>query len=106
MDDTSCKDNCPFMKMGACSTEKECPNYVESWWQPTKEGAPKIVKDCVPKRLMLQLMSLQTRLEGVQAASEQNRNECHRMSGLFQALLDISQQVIDEKTNEVKKISN
>lgn len=95
MDHTACP-NCPWVKSGFCNSVEECPNYVESWWTEAQTGQQKLVKDCAPKRLMLQMSALHNRLEGVQAATEELRNESHSMKGHFLALLDASQKYIDE----------
>ena len=33
MESTACGKECPFVKQGFCNSDKECPHYVESWWQ-------------------------------------------------------------------------
>ncbi len=96
MEDTVCA-KCPWVKSGFCSNVEECPNYVESWWQEGQSGQTKLVKDCAPKRLMQQMAALQSRFEGVQAASEQVRNETCLMKGHFLALVDASRKVIEEQ---------
>lgn len=96
MEDTACA-KCPWVKSGFCSNVEECPNYVESWWQEGDSGKTKLVKDCAPKRLMHQMSALQSRFEGVQAATEQVRNETAVMKGHFVALVDASRKVIEDQ---------
>lgn len=104
MENTSCEGKCPFLKTGFCNSVEECPNHIESWWQEGQTGTPKLVRDCVPKRLMIQLAAMQARFEGVQLASEQARNECHRMNGHFAALLEESRRFIGEQEKSVPSL--
>lgn len=97
MDHTSCEGKCPWVKSGFCSNVEECPNFVESWWTEGQTGQQKLVRDCVPKRLMIQIGALQARFEGVQAATEEVRNETMVMKGHFAALVDASHKVIAEQ---------
>lgn len=97
MDNTSCEEKCPWVKSGFCSKVEECPNHVESWWTEGQTGQQKLVRDCVPKRLMIQMATLQSRFEGVQAASEQARNETLAMNAHFQELIQISNQSVAEQ---------
>lgn len=96
MDHTSCEEKCPWVKSGFCSKVEECPNHVESWWTEGQTGQQKLVRDCVPKRLMIQMAALQSRFEGVQAASEQARNETMAMNAHFQELIHLSSQSAEE----------
>lgn len=97
MDNTCCEGKCPWVKTGFCKEVEECPNFVESWWIEGQGGNQKLVRDCVPKRLMMQMATLQARFEGVQAATEQVRNETMVMKGHFQALVDASHKHIEEQ---------
>lgn len=97
MDCTACGKECPFVKTGFCQSDKECPNYIESWWVDGKTQEPKLLKDCAPKRMILQQQYLQIRLEGVQAALEQSRNEYNQLSGYFKSIIEISKNVLLEK---------
>lgn len=96
MENTVCA-KCPWVKSGFCDSVEECPNYVETWWQEGQSGQTKLVKDCAPKRLMMQMQMLHARFEGVQAAAEQARNETTVMRGHFQALVDASHKHIEEQ---------
>ena len=96
MEDTHCGANCPWVKSGFCNKLEECPNHIESWWV-SKEGETKLVKDCVPKRLMLQMQALLTRFEGVQGAAEEARNETHLMRGHFTSLVEATKLAIEEQ---------
>lgn len=103
MEDTACGGKCPWVKSGFCSDVAECPNHVESWWT-NKEGDTKLVRDCAPKRLMIQMQQLLSRFEGVQGAAEQARNETHLMRGHFTHLVEATRAVIEEQ--ESLKIDN
>lgn len=53
----------------------QCPNYQESWWIPSKDGKPVLIKDCAPKRIFLMIQDLSNRLVSIQKAQENQRNE-------------------------------
>jgi hypothetical protein len=97
MEHTSCGHKCPFVKTGFCKDETECPNYIESWWVEDKTQETKLVKDCVPKRMMLQINQLQSVVTSAQAASEEARNETLLMKGHFHQLVEQSKQVIRDQ---------
>ena len=97
MDNTSCEEKCPWVKSGFCNKVEECPNHVESWWTEGLTGQQKLVRDCVPKRLMIQMMHLQSRFEGVQAAAEEARNVSTDINAHFQELVRLSQMSIAEQ---------
>ena len=63
MQNTNCAEDCPFVKTGFCKTDKECPHYMESWWKEGNSETPILIKDCAPKRNILQNQYLQSRVE-------------------------------------------
>lgn len=69
VNDTACKD-CPFKKMGM----SECPNYIETFWHEKNNPQPKLVKDCAPKRTLLMLQEMYTRMFGIQQQINQAEN--------------------------------
>jgi hypothetical protein len=97
MESTSCGKNCPFVKQGFCNDEKECPHYIESWWIEGKTEEHKLLKDCAPKRMLLQQQLLQTRVEGMQAALEQSRNQYEALSSNLQVLIAACKVIIDKQ---------
>lgn len=94
MENTSCGENCPYVKQGFCSKECECPNYVETWWVEPDGNTPRKLKDCSPKRMLLQQQFLQTRLEFVQQSLEQSRNQYHELCTYLKNVIEISKAVI------------
>ena len=106
MENTSCGCDCPFVKQGFCATEKECPHYVESWWtlQDSKEN--KLVKDCSPKRLLLDSQIAYNRMIGLQGAVEKMEFTLSKLEKLLEGLITQSQKFISDKNNlkiEVKE---
>jgi len=97
MENTSCGCNCPFVKTGFCSNEKECPNYIETWWIQCESAQPKLVKDCSPKRLLLQQQLMQSRMEQMQASLCEARNEYHRLGTYLKSIVEASQKIINPK---------
>ena len=94
MESTSCGEKCPFVKQGFCKHENECPHYVESWWQEGESGQPKLIRDCSPKRMLLQQQLMQYRLECVQQALEQSRNQYNELAGYLKTLIEMSKTVV------------
>ena len=94
MESTSCGANCPFVKQGFCQSEKECPNYVETWWVEPQTEQPRKLQDCSPKRMLLQQQVMQSRLEHVQQALEQSRNKYDELCGYLKTLIEVSKAVV------------
>lgn len=105
MKDTSCGEKCPFFKQGFCGSEKECPNYIESWWVEGQNQEPTLIRDCAPKRMLLQQQLMQSRIESLQSALEQQRNEHIRLGAYLGQLIEMSKTVIEQKGTQYEKIS-
>jgi len=101
MENTSCGQNCCFVKCGICPDEKGCPNYQESWWIADGKDQPVLIKDCAPKRIMIQQQFMQIRMEAMQKALEESRNEYNHLATYFKQAL-VSCQVIAE--NQIQQI--
>jgi hypothetical protein len=97
MDCTACGENCPFVKNKLCPSEKECPNYIESWWQENGQGQPKIIRDCAPKRMLIQQQFEVNRLFAIQQAVEQMRNSLDGLTAILTQLMNQSKNYILEK---------
>jgi hypothetical protein len=97
MENTACGCECPFVKQGFCASDKECPNYVESWFVERNSSEQRLIKDCSPKRMLLQQQVLQVRFEGVQQALEQARNEYINLGQYLRKLIEASKQVLEKK---------
>ncbi len=54
---------------------EQCPNFMESWWRPSNNGTPILIKDCAQKRIFLMIQDLSNRLVGVQKSQEEQRDE-------------------------------
>lgn len=103
MENTSCGDECPFVKNKYCSSCKECPNYLESWWTQAGQETPKLIKDCAPKRMLLQQQHMQLRLEQLQATIETQRVESQLLLNHIKALVDVASKII---VNDIDTIEN
>ena len=95
MEDT-CNKDCEFGKL--FKSERECCNYIESWWKPL-EGQPVLIKDCAPRRNFWMIQDLYNRLIGVQQANEEQRNESNKIVSAFAKIVNIAQ-----KRTELKEI--
>lgn len=96
MECTACGENCPFVKSKLCSSEKECPNYVESWWQENGQGQPKIIRDCAPKRVLIQQQIEVNRMFAIQQSIEQMRNSLDALNSILTQLMNQSKNYILE----------
>lgn len=85
-----------------CKDVKECPNYLESWWTPAGEGAPKLICDCAPKRLLLQQHHLQIRLEQLQASADASRAEYLNVASQLRCMVDMTQSILLEHAKNLK----
>jgi hypothetical protein len=83
MRDTNCGDKCIFVKNGWCKTDAECCNYQESIWQESRTNEQLLVKDCIPKRLMLMQQNDSNRSIAIQSSAE---NLSHRIETLEKEL--------------------
>jgi hypothetical protein len=83
-----------------CSSEKECPNFMESWWQEGGQGQPKIIQDCVPKRILIQQQTEVNRMFALQQAVEQMRNRLEKLEGLLGQLIDQSRNYMVEQSQK------
>ncbi len=88
MKDTSCGCNCPFVKQGFCEKVNECPNYIESWWIEGDGKEPTIIKDCSPKRMLLQQQLLQSRLDNVLKALCESRDENSKLLAYLHSIIE------------------
>lgn len=102
MEDSSCGDKCPYIKMGACSTCNECPNYVESWWIQQGVTQPKLVKDCAPKRMMIQQQHMQLRIEQLSSELAEAKTLYANVAGQLQYI--IASSGLAEQKGEYEKL--
>jgi hypothetical protein len=101
MQNTVC-ENCPFVKMGFCADVRDCPNYCESWWTQGGETTPKLLKDCSPKRLLIQQQYLQLRLEQLTASNDAQRNENLVLVSQLKTMIDMTNAVLVEHSKTLK----
>lgn len=101
MESTSCKENCPFVKQGFCSSYKECPNHIETWWIPDDESQPTKLEDCSPKRLVLQQQLMQARFDLTTKALVESRNEYNKLNTYLTSLIENARNVVEQNKLEV-----
>jgi len=95
MENTNCGEKCCYVKNGFCESDEQCPNYLESFWKTDKET--KLVKDCSPKRMLMEQQSAITRMIGVQGALEQVRNRLDKLESMLNSLAHESKVYLDEQ---------
>ena len=100
MENSNCGCDCAFVKSGFCNTDRECPFYLESWWQKADEPNPKLVKDCFPKKLAVEQNQLLHRMLCAQGVVEDVRNRMDRLEQMLAQLISQSKEFILEKSSE------
>jgi hypothetical protein len=100
MENTNCGENCAYVKAGFCKKDCECPYYVETWWQCQDEPAPKLVKDCFPKKFAFEQNNMLHRFMGVQSALENVRNRMSSLETQLNELICQSKDLLIEKYQE------
>lgn len=98
MENTACGEDCPFVKQGFCSSDNECPHFVKSCWQDSDTKELVIVKDCSPKRVLLQQNILFNQVFALQQSLTEARNEYQKLSSVLLDLVEKSKLVILEKS--------
>lgn len=103
MECTSCGENCPFVKAKLCSSEEGCPNYMESWWQENGQGQPKVIKDCSPRRLLLQQQTEVNRIFALQQAVEEMKNKFLILESSLSQLIAQSRDYVLHEAKRLEK---
>lgn len=104
-DCTNCGDKCPFVKQGFCQTDSECPHYLESWWQDQKTGQQKLVKDCAPKRLLLDSQAMFNRSIAVQGSLDKLEFRLSKLESLLEMLISQSKKfMVEQEINSIKML--
>lgn len=97
MEETACGCDCPLVKSGVCQTDRQCPNFIETWWQEGEQGKPKLIADCAPRRILLQQATMASNLIGVQASVEQVRNTVDKLCSILSTLTMRSQDYLEHQ---------
>lgn len=90
MEDTRCGEDCCFVKSGFCNKDSECPNYTETIWEEASSGKTKIVKDCAPKRTMIEQQNMTNSFNAVTASNQVLRDKIDRLEGLLLQIIQES----------------
>src|SRR5690554_2741466 len=96
MENTSCGENCCFVQSGFCNSEKDCPNYTETIWEEASTGKIKTVKDCSPKRTMIEQQRLINSFTGVTASVQVLRDKIDKLESLLLQIINESKIFIAE----------
>lgn len=89
-DCTACGDKCPYVQQGFCKSDTECPHYMEAWWQDQQTGNQKLVKDCAPKRLLLDSQAMFNRTISMQASIDKLEHRLAKLESLLEVLISQS----------------
>jgi len=97
LEHSNCGSNCSFVKSGFCNSDKECPFYIESWWQEAGSATPKMIKDCYPKRASIEQNNLLHRNIALQGVVEEVRNRISRLEMMLELLISQSKEFLLDK---------
>lgn len=82
--ESTCFEGCRYRdKKG--NFRKTCPDYFELSWK-SETGEICVTEDCARRRTLLMMLNMDTRLVGVQKASEQERNATHRLTDVLSGI--------------------
>lgn len=107
MEDTRCGENCCFVKSGFCDSDIGCPNFTETLWEEGSSGKIKTVRDCSPKRTMIEQQRMINSFAGTQASVQVLRDKIDRLEMLLVNLVNQTKEVFIELKDGsgIKKIS-
>ena len=99
MDGTCKKEKCPFYKEHG----KNCPFYIETWWQEGNNGKTSLVQDCAPIRSMLMQQNFHNRMIGMQQSVESQRNRTEELRISLNTILEQTREYIHFQLREQSK---
>lgn len=100
MENTSCGNNCPFVKNGLCKTDEECCNYVESWWQANGTDKPVLVKDCSKKRMLFMQQDQVSYTLHLQQEINSLKQEVQKLSDMLISLIQRTHYYLEESAEK------
>lgn len=103
MENTSCGEKCCFVKTGFCDNETECPNYIETIWEDKKNGKMVTVKDCSPRRTMLEQQRIGNYIMSVSNQVSTLKSQVNSLEESFNHIVRQTQEFILEVQNTNKK---
>ncbi len=100
MENTTCGNDCPFVKSGLCQTDKECCNYLESWWQPNGTDKPHLIKDCVKKRMVYMQQDQVSYTLHLQQEVNSLKQEVEKLSNMLTSLIQRTHYYLEESADK------
>lgn len=100
MENTNCGKNCTFVKIGLCESDVDCPNYVETLWECGERAEIKTVKDCSPKRQLLESQKYIHRHLEIEAKIKKLTSKVENLENLMLELINESRQFLGEINNQ------
>lgn len=97
VEDTACGEECCFVKQGFCKTDRECPFFCESTWQTEKGERIGSIKDCYPKRAMMENNNFHYRITVLQSLQEDVRNRLERIELALSHLINQSSEFLRDQ---------
>lgn len=78
---------------------------MESWWQDQKTGQQKLVKDCAPKRLLLDSQAMFNRSIAVQGSLDKLEFRLSKLESLLEMLISQSKKfMVEQEINSIKML--
>lgn len=108
MEDTRCGENCCFVKSGFCEKDTGCPNYTETLWEEGNSGNVKTVRDCSPKRMLIEQQRMINNFSATQGSVQVLRDKVENLEMILVNLANQTKQVFVEmqKNIEIKKLQH
>lgn len=86
MTDTCDFAKCKFAKRLRLKSFDECPNYLRTYWTKYGEVEPKKINDCSPKRMLMMVQQISSRLLAIEKSQETQRKT---ITPLFDAIEEV-----------------
>jgi hypothetical protein len=102
--DTAC-EKCAFVEMGACERVDQCPNFIETKWLD-KDNNTIILKDCAPKRMLLQHQAEVNTTLDLQKNIDRLKTEVYLLNENVEKLTENLNMCIRHVNNTVENIKN
>lgn len=99
MENTNCGKDCTFVKVGLCESDCDCPNYVETLWECGERAEIKTVKDCSPKRQLLESQKYIHRHLEIEAKIKRLTEKVESLESLLIQLINESRKFLGEVNN-------
>jgi aminopeptidase-like protein len=104
MENTCNFQECLVVKKFKCKKAEECPNYIESWWTPYDTNEPKLVQDCINRRLFLMIQDLYNRMDGLHKSQDNMRVQNESVNAIAAKVMSSYQKRLESNDEDILTI--